>query len=340
MRLPNQGAGLILCGFCLETLTGAVFLSSGAGPFFWAAHAAGTAAFLAALRFSFHNVRRTPLHPVLLQGFLLAAFFPFWGCWTALLFYLGIRFFESKPSSSDLLEDYQESLRPEKLRLEFTSSPGETMRRFRAELNFESFVDVLQSGTKEKTKAGVIEKLSKNLTPENVSLLHLALRDASAEVRMYAAGALIQLEADLNRRILESKKNARKKGTASAWSETGEIYQRYAESGLLDETLARYYRGLAVNAYRNSLDSNTNQPEIVAHYLRCLYALEDFKRAGAVMNHALETWPQDKQLLMLGAEFDFQMHQYEACRKKLARVDPASLDTHEKEVHSFWLEAL
>ena len=280
------------------------------------------------------NLRKNKWHSINLFSFSIITFFPGIGLIGVILLY-GVIGGLGKRLQRHIFEDYEAYIL-EKSKVDFKDQALYSLQESRQEVDFEPFIDVLQ-GTDIRAKSRVIKKLSKTISQENVKLLKAALKDISAEVRLYAAGALVQMEAELNESIQKALETVKRTGTFKSYVDLGDLYRSFVEMGLMERTLAKYYWQLAADAYRNSLDINTNQPEVVIHYSRCLMALGEHGQAKDFVDRALHVWPQQNDLLFLNTSIQFQLGTFDKIHEGLKTINLDELDESQKEVVHFWV---
>lgn len=281
--------------------------------------------------------RRDPFRPVRWYAFLLFVFFPYFGAVGAALFYAAVRLGGERFRAGvrEEYESYISEKREETLR---TTVFADFVRKIRAEVNFEPFTDILRGG-EIRLKVRAIEKLAKHPSPESVRLLKEGLKDRSPEVRLHAASSMLSIEAALQEKIDRAIEAARRQGTAKAHAHLGNLYRMYVDAGVMEPTLARYYLTLARDAYRNSLDVDTSQSEVVLAYGRCLVELQEYEQAKKLMDPAMKIWPDEKAMVFLRNEIYFALGIFDGIAESFRRIAPqAAANPREKEVLAFWTQ--
>jgi len=271
--------------------------------------------------------------PLFTYGYLLVVFFPGLGAWVLLvLCFLMVR---AQTFRKGLYEDYESYLSKKQQEFGEVHAARNTLRQIRDEISFEPLADIM-TGADVRMKQRAIKKLSQRVSKESVTLLQEATRDPSPEIRLYAAAALLEMEAGLNARIRAASELTRQKGNPQAYAELGSLYWDYVETGLGEQILAQYYLGLAADAFEQSFDMDTNQPRVLAEYARVLLALRRFEKARRVMDRFVHLWPGDNELIFLRQEIYFNLGLYKEVENFFEKVPGAPYSGREKEIFEFW----
>jgi len=298
-------------------------------------HLAATgAAFFAIARVSAKVPRRSPWQSTLFFGGTIFAFFPGLGWLMAIVFYVAVLIFE-RSFKANLYDEYQQYMEEKREDSSAIRKEAHSLREIRREIGFEPFVDII-SGSNVQLKARVIGKLARKATLENIQLLKIATTDPSADVRLYAASALIKIENELNRQIQRALKYVKQEGSQRAYFDLAQLYWSYARSGLLDPTLSRYYLDLCAQAYQQSLDIDTNQPRTIANYITCLLALQQPERAMRMIESVSALWPENIELAFLKSEVYFQLGRMSEISPTFDKIDVNHLSMNERDVFQFW----
>jgi len=264
---------------------------------------------------------------------LLIVFMPGVGWLGALLFLLVLKVNKSSGKDSfDHYESYPLEGSPFLVSLNRTKN---FWNLFQQEINFEPFIDLLLKGDV-KIKAMVIKKLSKEISRDNIRLLKIALQDTASEVRLYAAGALVEIESQLNERMEHALNVSKKYMTFKSYVELGESYKIYAESGLVEKILAQYYWRQAAQAYKHALDQHTDHPEVVSSLAKCLIAMGEYQNAKTLLEKALLTWDENTELLILSVSVDFELGMFRGVSEKFRKINNLDLDELQKAAYDFW----
>ena len=269
-------------------------------------------------------------------AYLCAVLFPFLGLLAAFLYYRSIRpkVFEEEEeekvwSSDAVLNRMNAFLDEETL--------PHILRRVRSEISFQPIIDIMK-GREMKAKARAIRLLSRTISKENVNLLREALKDPIPEVRLYAAGALLKIESDLNRQIQKAREQSEQRGSEKDFAVLAELYRNYAQIGITDEALAHYYLELAVVAYQHSLDLHTGQPEVTMGYADCLLALKQYDRARLLMDHAVQIWPQNKDIVFLRNGLYFDLGRCKEIGAFFSPIAGQKLNEIQQKACEFWTQ--
>jgi tetratricopeptide (TPR) repeat protein len=330
----------LAAGCALESVFLFLFCTGRSFQLLMAAHLAGTGLFLAAYRIHALGIQSVKtIDSRHLLAILLVAFFPGLGWLAALLFYGAARSRLRQPAepvddefSGEGKESFAESY-------EEDESFSHLLRRVRTEISFEPMVDILR-GRETKTKSRAIVLLSRQISKENVGLLREALRDGAPEIRLYAASALLKMETALNLKIQKAKSRVEQRGSEADFAELGDLYKHYAEIGITDEVLSKFYLELAVEAYRSSLDIVTEQLDVTLRYARCLTALREFRKVKQLLDRAVEIWPRSRDVIFLRNEVYFNLGQYGDIGKFFSQIDGEALTDSQRRIREFWTASL
>ena len=277
-----------------------------------------------------------PRRPIIFFALLTVIFFPLLGIPAAILIFFGAR--NSNQQQDIELESQGSHLDKQALReLRMDTYLG-LMRHLREETTFEPLIDIM-TGHETPLKIKAIRKLTQQFTPEHLALLKAATRDASAEIRLYAATALLKMEDGIVARISNAEKMTQRTKQALDYSTLGDLLCLYSESGLLEPSMARPALNRAAEAYANSLDLETRQAEIMLNYARVLIRLGDFHKARTVLDGAVKMWPGRAEAILLRASVYFELGHYLDVTAQLQAVGAAPLQVSDKEVVSFWTSA-
>ena len=268
---------------------------------------------------------------------ILVTFLPLFGLLGAFFLFPFVKLMRLR-SKGRVFEDYESFLNEEPVRKIWMDSSLQILREFRQEVGFEPFIDIL-NGQNDKIKAIVIRKLAETISPNAVQLLKIALKDRSGEVRLYAASALIKIEAKINEKLQVTIKRAKTQGTWTAYAELGDLYRVFAETNLSGKNLSRHYLVRSSEAYRQSLDMHTDQPDIIVQYGKCLVALGQYEKARRLAAHAAQTWPANMELVFLQNEIYFMMGEMSEIQERFRKLDKKDLDPEKAKIYDFWVDA-
>jgi len=284
--------------------------------------------------------RKNNIYSLYIYLLITALFFPVIGPLFAFLTSITI-YPARKYFKAEIYKKYKENLakasQDNEYVLEENRSEFEFMRNLREELSFDSFIDIIKGGNTLK-KELLINKLASTVTSKNVSLLKLALKDPSQEVRLYASEALIKIESSLYKNIEQQKKKAQEQGTSKDYANLGNAYLKYTQIGIIDEVLLNYYLNLAQDAFRKSLDINTNQPSIFLKYAEILIKTKQYEKAKQALQKAVNLWGEKTEIKVLLGQLLFELKKYKEVQNILQQIDYKLLSGREKETVKFWKE--
>jgi len=268
--------------------------------------------------------------------FAIAAFFPAAGFVMAAVIAIGLKKFGAT-AKKEVYEEYEEYIESEKTSYRERESFSVILRKIRGEVSFKPFIDIIKGeNVEEKEKA--VQKLATMNSRMSVHLLKEALRDASAQVRFYAAGALLKTEEEINSKIHAALERLERRGGAADYSSLGDLYRTYAEIGLIEKSLGRHYLELSCQAYQESLDIDTDQPAAIISYAENLIALARYDKAKSLLDKAVRLWPHDTQMLFLRSRVYFQLGLIKEVPACLYGIKRTGLDARRKEVFDLWTE--
>jgi len=207
--------------------------------------------------------------------------------------------------------------------------------RLREETDFESFGDIID-GSDSDLKSKVISKLSQDPSHYNVELLRRALRDNSHEVKLYASSALLKIDEHSQNRIEVAQLNTEQMGNKKSYNELGLAYVDYIASGLLPTEVVSDISMKASEAFRNSLDIDSDQKFIVLQYIRCLIRSMSKERVSHIIDHALAVWPDECELKYLKAEYLFTIKDFTKIPGCLKSIEPDQMSAVQKDVYTLW----
>jgi len=328
---------LIISGAAAEAAVPAVWRASHSLFIAGAVHL--TAAFLVAggVHAAMRRLPYDEVRPVLFYGVLVTLFFPLIGLPAAFLMVLGVRIFGGRFRAS-VYEEYEQYVSEKEISSSIAGEGRNVLRNIRKEISFEPYADIVRWGDI-TSKMKVIGKLSGSFAREDVSLLREAVHDPSPEVRFYASGALLKLESRISERITRAEQSVKRRGGAEDYSDLGDMYRLYVTSGLSPEELTGYYILLACDAYQNSFDINTDQPDLVVAYAQSLFDIRNYRRASALLDHAVKIWPEHAEISFLRGEVYFRLGDLREVFRNFADTRTDGLDETRREAVKTWTPA-
>lgn len=298
-----------------------------------------TAAFLwsAFLKRTRGKEKKEKADAVYCYAILIFTFFPVLGIFAGAFVIFFVKGYGGK-FRQGLYDAYEEYLDTGKVRIMGMEVFSSLMRKVRNEVSFESYVDAMR-GTDTAIKGKVIDKLSRFSTKDSVKLLKQALLDDSPEVRFYAAGALLKIEGELNKKITYVSKKVKQRGTARDFAFLGDLYRAYVDIGLVEKDLENYYLSASSGAYRKSLDMDTNQPDVIKNYSLSLVSLGQYEKAKTLLDSAIRIWPRDNEILFLRSRVYYELGRLDEALAALNTMDIDKVSEEKKEVLELWKSA-
>ena len=128
----------------------------------------------------------------------------------------------------------------------------------------ESFADLIRFGDIDQ-KLAIVALIARRFEPRFAPVLHAALQDPDASVRVQAATAAAHIENDFVDRWVKAKRRAdARTGDAEAQGDLARLLDDYAFAGILDERRESELRAAAEACYREAL---ARDPDNVANRL-------------------------------------------------------------------------
>lgn len=190
----------------------------------------------------------------------------------------------------------------------------EDLERFkREEATVEPVLEVL-AGSDENLKSAAVGLLGAIGDREAVALLNKSLADSSSEVRFLAHANLAKLN-DAYNQALKSASREAAAGMHGAWARLGDLLEKYARSGLIDDVLQEDLLDQATTAFVHACEASPQRTDCTIRLGKLYLRRNNLEAAG----HAFETVPADDPLegeALLGR-----------CEIALQRRDFAALST-------------
>ncbi len=305
-------------------------------------------------------------HPLAFYGLLLMITFPVFGLLALSLLFVTAGWFREKMVMGSY-NDYKEHITKKGINIDVSKGHIEGLRDIRSEISFDSFIDVIK-GEDSKKKSQVVNKLSEDVSKENISLLKEALNDASQDVRFYAADALMKVEGNINNEIAVAEHMAQHRGGSYAagamikledkigneiaiakmmtqrrgmmkdFLRLGDIYQDYAFSGLLEKNSQKHYFSLSCEEYQKALDIETGQPKVMLRYIHSLLQLGEHKHSQKMLKQLSKIWKTNNDIHFLSASMAFYLNKFGDIKKHLEKIVLEDLDDEKIETVKFWLQ--
>jgi tetratricopeptide (TPR) repeat protein len=319
--------GDLLAGYWIITLSGTAILLG------FGLHAICFAGFyLIVKQLPFY---RHPSDPnFALVSLLLTAILPTYGILGAYLVYLSLQKVEIQFGDYYEVED-EFVARGHKASLENISQNILNIKR--DELEIMSFRDIFQSRDR-LLEENAINKLSKLVNQQSVSILQEVVKTTSADTKILAASALIDMEDRITKRVEELQKELKQEpDNSSRRLELGRAYDLYCHLGVRDTVVKNYYQKLALEQYQYFLRSSPGHPEATFEYGRILLNQGDPDQAIRVFMEAAELAPKDPNPQVWLAEAYYEKEDYGAVHTICDRLEQKRVvPKHLKEVVNWW----
>ena len=206
----------------------------------------------------------------------------------------------------DLLRDFQEYISYDATVMTLPRRGEDEDRFLMQEVDVSPLREIL-SGKDLALKRGAILSLSRLPRPEAVALLKGALADTSREIRYYASTALSDMEKDFNDRIFRLVREVERTPTAiERHVELARIVLDYAEAGLLDEGMVRYFLDVGLRALDKAVLVAASDSRIDLLAARLQRRAGNFERAEEAIQRYAIAAPGDPEAALIGAEIAFE----------------------------------
>jgi tetratricopeptide (TPR) repeat protein len=199
-------------------------------------------------------------------------------------------------------------------------------------LDIEPFMDIFRKG-QSKMKKSAIELLGNLRSHQAIHILKQALMDSDIEVRLFAAGVLGRFDDEYAKSIkkISARLNTNPQDSKTA-HELVDVYQKYAQSGLLEARSQAYYYQESLKVL-DSLPEDFETNSLKSHIL---FHLGELDKSHDTLNKCLKEDENNPQCNKQHLEILFAKREY----KKMVSVlqglkNKKALDLSE-EVIQFW----
>jgi hypothetical protein len=209
-----------------------------------------------------------------------------------------------------------------------------------AALGVQPIADLLLDGDA-SLKRGAIDTLVKTRGCQAATALQPLLRDADAEIRMYASIRLCDLEDEISREVQAAgAATADPNAPAASWEKLARAYLDYVSSGLLDAASARQCLKLAEDAYQAGSRVAPGQHQLALEIGRTYLRSGPLDRARMYLEHAAEgALPAgDAELALM--ELDYRRGALAELPTRAARLVPNLCETSpQRGIVEWWAAA-
>lgn len=143
-------------------------------------------------------------------------------------------------------------------------------------------------------KRGAIKLLRDRGGPEAVQLIQRFMHDTDSEVRLYAHTALVRMQEQMSKRLEAAEREAEPGGPEELFA-LARTYREYAESGLPEDILGKFYMNQACTALQRVHDQSPEDMGLVLQLgeafldtARYAEAVDPLERAAQEPDFALE----------------------------------------------------
>lgn len=198
-------------------------------------------------------------------------------------------------------------------------------------LDIEPFMDIFRTG-RSALKKSAIKFLCSIKSKEAIAALHRALLDKDIEVRLYAAGVINMIEDQFLMNI-ESVHSVQIQNPADMVKamELANLYQFYADSGLLESIASSYYFEESIKI----LERFAIDPQASFMLARSHFELKQYDIALSRINSSLEAQPNNEEYHRMKCEILFSLRLFEDIYSETKVVESRSEKGFE-EALAYW----
>ncbi len=216
----------------------------------------------------------------------------------------------------------------------------DTNTLLKEETNIEPIMDII-NGDDPALKRGAINLLKEIGSKEAIHLLKKCISDSNEEVRFYTSTALKRLNDSYIQQIKMAKERKEgEKPSASNYQKLGEVYKKYAESGLCDQYAMDYYLGLAKNAFIETLSLDPDNIEITISVGYVCMEMKEYEEAEKYFKKATSIKPDHGDALLWLCQLYYEKWDLKALVENLQGMTPIGLsevkDQDNMMLFNFW----
>jgi tetratricopeptide (TPR) repeat protein len=213
----------------------------------------------------------------------------------------------SSKRGGELLKDFQEYISYDPAVIQGAVRSDEDGDRFlMAEVNVSPLREIL-AGDDIPLKRGAILSLSRLPRADAVALLKRALADETREIRYYASTALSDMEKEFNDRIFRLVREVeRNPTTAERHVDLARIVLDYADAGLLDEGMVRYFLEIGLRALDKAKLIQDRPPQVELFEGLLLRRLGHLEKADASLQRYAAVRRDDPEVMVILAEVAYE----------------------------------
>ncbi|MFQ5637653.1 MAG: tetratricopeptide repeat protein [bacterium] len=205
------------------------------------------------------------------------------------------------------------------------------------ELEIEAFQDIFM-GPDRQLQENAINKLSKIINRDSVTLLKDVIKKSRSDIKMLAASAMIDMEDEIIKKI-ERFKHSLSENPENEMDllELARSYDLYCYLGLLDAVVLSYYSNLGLEQYQRFLERRPDHIEAKMEYGRLLLHSGNSEKAVSVLSSACEGSPEDPKPRLWLAEAYYELLEYEKVSEvcqQLSHLKP--IPSKFKEIVNWW----
>lgn len=251
--------------------------------------------------------------------------------------FLLVKFILKKKGYFTTTDDSLENIEEEPLLSEDTADINTILKE---ETNIEPILDIL-NGDDPALKRGAINLLKEIGSREAIQFLKKCISDPNDEVRFYASAALKKLNDSYIRHIKKVREKIEgEKPSASNLQKLGEIYKKYAESGLCDQSARDYYLGLAKKTFIEAIKLDPENIEITTCLGYVCMEMKEYEEAEKHFKKATNIKPDHADALLWLCQLYYETWNLKGLVENLQGMSPIDhsevKDPDNKMLVNFW----
>ncbi len=251
--------------------------------------------------------------------------------------FLLVKFILKKKGHFTTADDPLENIEEESL---LSEDITDTNTLLKEETNIEPILDII-NGDDPALKRGAINLLREIGSKEAIQFLKKCISDPNEEIRFYTSSALKRLNDSYIQHLKKvSEKTEGEKPSAFDFQKLGEVYKKYAESGLCDQSARDYYLGLAKKTFIETLSLDPENIEITTSLGYVCMEMKEYEEAEKYFKKATGIKPDHGDALLWLCQLYYETWDLKGLVKNfqgMSPIDPSEIkDPDNKMLVNFW----
>ena len=208
------------------------------------------------------------------------------------------------------------------------------------ESSVEPIREILQ-GSDAGLKRGAISFLGGMHSPQCVELLKESLADANAEVRFYAHTAMTKIDDAYSQGIKDAEADLND-NDASSFATLGEAYERYANSGLVEEAMRAQFLERAISAFSSAARLSPDDPLLRVRLGHLYLEAEDFTAARECFESVPDEAPGFVDAALGLCKIFYDLRDFDSLyvlRRRLSMISCGECDPPKLITYKFWSQS-